>query len=550
MRTRRTGRVGRAAMAPPLVAAMVVALVLVGPGGAALAADVERPAGWTEASHSNDVEPNYQEVFPDDEVNEIAITIAPEDWAAMQANMVELAGEPGTRGMPGDRGGVGGEALGDAREAARGMPSNARGFDPAVGGFPGGFPGGAPPDGAPPAGGAPGAAGAGGAPGGAGAMGARGLDMISENPMWVPATITYEGQTWTHVGVRYKGNSTLLSAWNAGSLKLPFKFDFDEFEDDYPEIKNQRFFGFKQLSLSNAIADDSFMHDAIAYDLLEAAGLVAAQSAYYHVTLDYGEGPVDLGLYVVMEVIDDTVIPTYFGGDDGNIYEGDGVAASLAEGTFDSIEASFEKENNEDEADWSDVEALYQALHSDLRTSDPAAWRDELEAVFDVGGFLRWLALGGMLQNWDAYGQMAHNYYLYDDPASGQLTWIAWDHDHVLEGGRGGGPGGRGGAIAGSPGGGTSVDRSSVSASWPLIRYLLDDPTYHAAYVEHVADLAANVFDVSWIEARYDHYQALIEAYAAAEVGEETFQAAVEALRQNTEASAASVAAYLEAEGR
>lgn len=37
-----------------------------------------------------------------------------------------------------------------------------------------------------------------------------------------------------------------------GDSKLPLKLDFDEFEDDYPEIENQRFYGFKQLSLANA----------------------------------------------------------------------------------------------------------------------------------------------------------------------------------------------------------------------------------------------------------------------------------------------------------
>ena len=77
---------------------------------------------------------------------------------------------------------------------------------------------------------------------------------MNRSPMWVPATIRFEGQEWTHVGVRYKGASS-LSPWVMGDMKLPFKFDFDQFEDDYPEIKNQRFFGFKQLSLANNYQD-------------------------------------------------------------------------------------------------------------------------------------------------------------------------------------------------------------------------------------------------------------------------------------------------------
>ena len=65
---------------------------------------VVRPEGWSEESHGNVAEPNYDVVFPDDRVNQITITIAPEDWDAMQADMVDLFGEAGSggdgRGLP------------------------------------------------------------------------------------------------------------------------------------------------------------------------------------------------------------------------------------------------------------------------------------------------------------------------------------------------------------------------------------------------------------------------------------------------------------------
>ena len=168
--------------------------------------------------------------------------------------------------------------------------------------------------------------------------------MVSETPMWVPATITFEGNTWTNVGIRYKGNSSLTSAWNSGSLKLPLKFDFDEFEDDNPAIDNQRFFGFKALSLANGFSDDTYLREGLTHDLMQEAGLVAGETAFYNITLDYGEGPVNLGIYTVVEVVDDTVIANAFDDDSGNIYEGDGAGVSLAEGTFEQIAESFEKE--------------------------------------------------------------------------------------------------------------------------------------------------------------------------------------------------------------
>lgn len=60
-------------------------------------ADAERPAGWHTASHSNDVEPNYAVVFPQAAVNTITMTISAANWAAMQADMTQLFGEPGSR---------------------------------------------------------------------------------------------------------------------------------------------------------------------------------------------------------------------------------------------------------------------------------------------------------------------------------------------------------------------------------------------------------------------------------------------------------------------
>ena len=465
---------------------------------------ISRPEGWSEETHGNGTEPKYDVVFPDDEVNQITITIDPEDWETMQANMVELFGETGSGG--------------DGRT------------------FPGGF---ERPEGAPPQPGAEGFAGEfrrpeggdqaapmqgppqGGRPGGDG-MGPG--DMTPENPVWVPATIEFEGNTWTNVGVRYKGNSSLTSGWRSGSLKLPLKLDFDEFEDEYPEIDDQRFYGFKQLSLANGFNDSSFLRDAATSAILQEAGLPGAETAFYEVVLDYGEGPVSLGLYTMIEVIDDTVVERYFGSDDGNIYEAEGTAASFAASTYEQIEQSFQKENNEDEADWSDIESLFEALHDEQRTSNPESWRSSLESLFDVDVFLEWLAINTIIENWDAYGNMSHNYYLYHDSDSGQLEWISWDHNEAMSA-RTAGPGGRGPSDMS-----VSLDKADVGDNWPLIRYLLDDPVYCARYLDYLAQTIAGPFDPDHMADIYETWAELIEPYAAADVGHEACDAAAEHL--------------------
>ncbi len=524
-----------------------------------------RPAGWTEASHSNDVDPNYEVVFPDDQVNVITITIDPENWEAMQANMTELFGAPGSRNS---RAGFGGGPMRDpAREPAQpnsplAPPADAQPNSPLA----------TPADGqpisplAPPAGMGAGADMPGPPPG----FGFDG-DFSSEKPMWVTATLEFDGNVWTNIGVRYKGNSSLRSAWDSQTHKLPFKLDFDQFEDEYPEIHNQRFYGFKQLSLANGFGDVTFMRDAITYDLLEDAGLVAAQTAFYEIHLDYGEGPINLGLYTAIEVIDDTVIERYFGSDNGNIYEGDGRGVSLAEGTFELIEDSFEKENNEGKADWSDIEALYEVLHQESRTADPEAWRADLEAIFDVDTFLRWLALSATIQHWDTYGAMTHNFYLYHDPETDQLVWISWDHNFVLGAmGPGGGGFGRGrmGAGAGGmmqappaaggmqrgfggrpggpggPGGGREVtfDRANIGAEWPLIRYLLDDPVYAELYQTELALISEEVFDPQAISEQYEEWAALLAPYIEEEA---TFELGLESLITATNRQAEALKSYL-----
>ena len=51
------------------------------------------------------------------------------------------------------------------------------------------------------------------------------------------------------------------------------------------------------------------MRDSVVYELLAEAGLPSLRTAPYEIVLDYGEGPVRLGLYTMVEVVDDTGVP-------------------------------------------------------------------------------------------------------------------------------------------------------------------------------------------------------------------------------------------------
>jgi hypothetical protein len=492
------------------------------------AGDPLRPRGWTDASHGNRVAPNYDVVLPVDAVNTITITIAPADWAAMQEDLDKiyapsldlrqamLAAGPDL--TPAERDALMQQLLAD-RIAARAAAASSLTVTAPI----------TVTDAVTMA-----------APL-TGTAQVTATDPItveadgesndsSRSPMWVPATIRFGDQEWPHVGVRYKGASSLLQPWTRGEMKLPLKLDFDQFEDDYPEIDNQRFFGFKELSLANNHRDPAGMRDILVYELLAAAGLPSLRAAPYEIVLDYGEGPLRLGLYTAVEVVDETGVPSTFGSDDGNIYEAEGPGSSLAADLAADLEESFQKKNNEEREDWGDIWTLYDVLHDPKRTSDPEAWRADLAASFDVDGFLAWLGLAAVVGHVDTYGFAPHNFYLYHDPATDRLTWFSWDHNQTFQ------P-----ELRPHP----RLDKANATANWPLIRYLLDDPVYWDRYVELLAENYAGPLAPDAVLARIRAHAAVIKPFATRDMTPEEYAAAVQVLVDYVDLRAGDVEEFL-----
>jgi len=82
---------------------------------------------------------------------------------------------------------------------------------------------------------------------------------------------------------------------------------------------------------------------------------------------------------------------------------------------------------------------------------------------------MRWLAANTVIQNWDAYGNITHNYYLYNKPETNQLNWIPWDNNEAFTNGKGNNKA-------------LSLDMTEVNEEWPIICYLMDSPDYKAVY--------------------------------------------------------------------
>jgi spore coat protein CotH len=399
-------------------------------------------ADWTEESHGDSVDPNYAVAFSQTEVKTMEITMTKDDWTAIRKDMVSKFGY--------DFGASGSTGTG---------PGN--GINPVNGG-----------------------------------VGNFGTD----DPDYVALPIKINGKLWDKVGFRLKGNSSLSSAWRSGTYKLPFRLKLDEFEDTYPIIKNQRYYGFKELSMSPAYSDNSLIREKIVADVFRQAGVQAAQTAFYRVYIDFGDGKKYCGVYTMVEVIDDTMVKTQFDEDDGNIYKPESTLQTF-------VVSQFEKKNNKTAADYSDVQAFVLALNAMNRTSDPATWRSNLEKTFNMDHYLKYLAVNNTIVNWDSYGAMAHNYYLYNSP-TGKLTWIPWDHNMAMTS-----TSGSGGNQGGGMGKAVSLEMTEVGAGWPLIRYVAQDPVYYAKYKQYVKSFTTTVFTTANMNSIIDQSYNLIAPY-------------------------------------
>jgi spore coat protein CotH len=345
---------------------------------------------------------------------------------------------------------------------------------------------------------------------GAGGMGGPPGAFPTTEPDYVQSTVKFKGKTWQHVGFRLKGNSTLSNTWRSGIYKLPFRLNFDKFESVEPSITNQKFYGFKDLSFSPGVKDNSLIREKLASDVFRAAGIPSAQTAFYKVYIDFGQGMKYCGVYCAVELPDDNMIKAQYGEESGNMYKPESKFATF-------IQTEFEKKNNELAGDFGDVSGFVKALNSGLRTSDVATWRKNLEAIFNVDHFTKYLAINNSLVNWDTYGVMAHNQYLYNHSTLG-LVWIPWDNNESFSKSPGitgttGGPTGPGNAI--------SLTMNEVSTAWPLINYIANDPVYFSQYKSHMRNFKNGVFQQSTLDAMIDKYYDLITPYAVGANGEQ-----------------------------
>ena len=220
-------------------------------------------------------------------------------------------------------------------------------------------------------------------------------------------TVIVDGQTLPSVGVKKKGFIGSLST-DKPSLKLSFDHNID----------GQRVSGMDAMTLNNAKQDPAFVRQCLGYAAFARAGIPAPRCNFAHVVVN----DTDLGLYVHVEGVDKDFLRRHYADASGNLYEG-----TLSD--FDpTLLATFDLKTNEAANDRSDLSAVASAL-----TAPDADLLARLEPLVNLDEFFDDWAMDSVLRQWDGYANNTNNFFVYHDPASGQLSFLPWGIDGIMD---------------------------------------------------------------------------------------------------------------------
>jgi hypothetical protein len=172
--------------------------------------------------------------------------------------------------------------------------------------------------------------------------------------------------------------------------------------------RDHRFFGLEQLTLNNMVQDKTMVHEALGYQVYEAAGVKVPATGYARVSVN-GQ---PYGLYLNLETIDAQFLKRRFGNAKGILYEGSyGVDLRAADAE------KFQLHEGKD-PDRAQLKALIRAVDA---PGDDVFYGTPPQV--DTRSFLAMMAAGTLLEDWDNY-YSSNNYRIYWDPSATRWVFI------------------------------------------------------------------------------------------------------------------------------
>ncbi len=136
---------------------------------------------------------------------------------------------------------------------------------------------------------------------------------------YVKADMWYDGELVPDIALRPKGNSSLSSTISSGSIRFSLKADLNFFNSA------RNLDGVKKLNFNNGWSDPSFLREILSYEILEQMGLPTPRASFVDVWIN----DTHLGLYTMVEQVDQTFLSQHFTNATGNLYKPETPAAYL-----------------------------------------------------------------------------------------------------------------------------------------------------------------------------------------------------------------------------
>lgn len=268
------------------------------------------------------------------------------------------------------------------------------------------------------------------------------LRRINDDPAaeeYVEGSLTFEGETISPVGIRYKGSIGAFVGCVSGNdwsnpsgsktcTKLSMKIKINW------EGRTDKFYGLKKVQLHAMNLDPSQMRDRLGYWMFREMGVPAPRCIHARLFIN-GEYN---GLFALIEQIDGRF--TRYNWDDGkgNLYKEIWPLNSDKEAFSDS-EYLAALETNEDENP--SVEIIRDFGAAIAAAPGPSEIRDIIESHMDIREVLSYCVVDRAIKHddgpfhWYCGGGecSSHNFFWYEEPESRQLHLIAWDLDNAFE---------------------------------------------------------------------------------------------------------------------
>ncbi len=299
-------------------------------------------------------------------------------------------------------------------------------------------------------------------------------DQPPSNPFtYAKACITINGVSIPNtIGIRKKG-------WfsSTETEKPSLKVKFDKYDD------NVKVGGYSQFTLNNSISDPSLIRQPLAFQVFEAAGIPTPKCNFAHVKVN-GK---DLGIYVLVESIDEKFLQDRYNTSEGDFFEG-------TESDFRNVDGwigRFGRQTNDNIAGYGRIPNLTTALEA-----TDGNLVNELDPLIDLDQFYTYWATEVLVGHADGYAASAANFFIYDNPATGKFEFIPWDLDYTFD------------SEIDSPNG-----LRSAYANAQLVRRLYLLPETRTEYLVRLDFLLNNVWIESSLNATIDSMEVVLGSH-------------------------------------